>query len=50
MDVVEVNEALAVVPLIVGQELGYDHTKMNRKGGSVAMGSLPSERAGPAWR
>jgi acetyl-CoA C-acetyltransferase len=38
IDIFEVNEAFAVIPLIVGQELGYDTAKVNRKGGSVAMG------------
>ncbi len=36
--VIEVNEAFAAVPLIVGQELGWDAEKVNRCGGSVAMG------------
>ncbi|HKS92300.1 MAG TPA: acetyl-CoA C-acyltransferase [Tepidiformaceae bacterium] len=38
VDVIEVNEAFAAVPLICGQELGWDTTKVNRHGGSVAMG------------
>ena len=36
--VIEVNEAFAAVPLICGQELGWDVAKVNRHGGSVAMG------------
>ncbi len=36
--VIEVNEAFACVPLICGQELNWDPERVNRKGGSVAMG------------
>jgi acetyl-CoA C-acetyltransferase len=36
--VIEVNEAFAAVPLICGQELGWDVQKVNRHGGAVAMG------------
>ena len=38
VDVIEVNEAFAAVPLICGQELNWDPAKVNRHGGSVAMG------------
>lgn len=38
IDVIEVNEAFAAVPLICGQELAWDVEKVNRHGGSVAMG------------
>jgi acetyl-CoA C-acetyltransferase len=38
LSVIEVNEAFAAVPLICGQELNWDTTKVNRHGGSVAMG------------
>lgn len=38
IDVIEVNEAFAAVPLICGQELRWDTAKVNRHGGSVAMG------------
>ena len=38
LDVIEVNEAFAAVPLICGQRLGWDPEKVNRMGGSVAMG------------
>ena len=38
IEVIEVNEAFAAVPLICGQELGWDTAKVNRHGGSVAMG------------
>lgn len=38
VDVIEVNEAFAAVPLIVGQELNWDTRRVNRCGGSVAMG------------
>jgi len=37
-DIIEVNEAFACVPLICGQELGWDPDRVNRWGGSVAMG------------
>lgn len=36
--VLEVNEAFACVPLICSQELNWDPERVNRKGGSVAMG------------
>ncbi len=36
--VIEANEAFAAVPLICGQELGWDVEKVNRHGGAVAMG------------
>jgi len=36
--VLEVNEAFACVPLICSQELSWDPERVNRKGGSVAMG------------
>lgn len=35
---IEVNEAFACVPLICGQELNWDPERVNRHGGSVAMG------------
>ena len=38
MSVIEVNEAFACVPLICSQELNWDPAKVNRHGGSVAMG------------
>jgi acetyl-CoA C-acetyltransferase len=38
LSVIEVNEAFAAVPLICGQELSWDTSKVNRHGGSVAMG------------
>ncbi len=38
LSVIEVNEAFAAVPLICGQELSWDTAKVNRHGGSVAMG------------
>lgn len=34
----EINEAFATVPLLCGQELGYDPARVNRHGGAVAMG------------
>ena len=36
--IIEVNEAFACVPLICGQELNWDAERVNRNGGSVAMG------------
>lgn len=38
ISVIEVNEAFACVPLICGQELNWDPERVNRWGGSVAMG------------
>jgi acetyl-CoA C-acetyltransferase len=37
-DIIEVNEAFACVPLICGRELQCDPERVNRWGGSVAMG------------
>ncbi len=36
--VIEVNEAFACVPLVCSQELNWDPERVNRHGGSVAMG------------
>jgi acetyl-CoA C-acetyltransferase len=38
MSVIEVNEAFACVPLVCSQELNWDSERVNRNGGSVAMG------------
>jgi len=38
MAAIEVNEAFACVPLICGQELNWDPARVNRHGGSVALG------------
>jgi acetyl-CoA C-acetyltransferase len=38
LDIIEVNEAFACVPLICGRELHWDADRVNRWGGSVAMG------------
>lgn len=38
IDLIEVNEAFAVVALAVQRELGIDPTKMNVNGGAVALG------------
>jgi acetyl-CoA C-acetyltransferase len=38
VNVFEVNEAFAAVPLICGQELGWDAGRVNLQGGAVAMG------------
>ena len=38
ISVIEVNEAFACVPLVCSQELNWDIEKVNRRGGSVAMG------------
>lgn len=37
-DIIEVNEAFACVPLICGRELQWEPERVNRWGGSVAMG------------
>jgi acetyl-CoA C-acetyltransferase len=38
VDLFEVNEAFAVVPMAVMKELGIPHEKMNVRGGAVALG------------
>ena len=38
VDLVEVNEAFAAVPLLFMDELGVDHSKMNINGGAIALG------------
>jgi acetyl-CoA C-acetyltransferase len=38
VDLWEINEAFAVVPMIAMQELGIDHAKMNVNGGATALG------------
>ena len=38
ISVIEVNEAFACVPLVCSQELNWDPERVNRHGGSVAMG------------
>jgi acetyl-CoA C-acetyltransferase len=38
ISVIEVNEAFACVPLVCSQELNWDAERVNRHGGSVAMG------------
>jgi acetyl-CoA C-acetyltransferase len=38
IDLIEINEAFAVVPLCVMQELGIDPEKVNVNGGAIALG------------
>ena len=38
MDLVEVNEAFAAVPLRFMREMGVPHEKVNVNGGAIAMG------------
>ncbi|MCU0443338.1 MAG: acetyl-CoA C-acetyltransferase [Microscillaceae bacterium] len=38
IDLFEVNEAFAVVPMLYMQELGVDHSQVNVNGGSIALG------------
>ena len=38
MDVIEVNEAFAPVPIVFCQEFGIDVEQINRRGGAIAMG------------
>jgi acetyl-CoA C-acetyltransferase len=38
VDLWEVNEAFAVVPMIAMQELGIDHARLNVNGGATALG------------
>jgi hypothetical protein len=38
IDLVEVNEAFAPVPMITMQEIGFPHDKVNVNGGAIALG------------
>lgn len=38
IDLFEINEAFAIVPMMFMRELGVDHDKLNVVGGSIAMG------------
>lgn len=38
IDVIEANEAFAAQCLAVGNELGFDHAKLNMNGGAIAIG------------
>jgi acetyl-CoA C-acetyltransferase len=38
IDLFEINEAFAIVPIIFMRELGIDHAKVNVVGGSIALG------------
>jgi len=38
VDLIEANEAFAAQALAVGQELGWDHQKVNVNGGAIAIG------------
>ena len=38
MDLFEINEAFAVVPMAAMKELGIPHSKVNVHGGAVALG------------
>jgi acetyl-CoA C-acetyltransferase len=38
IDLFEINEAFAIVPVMFMRELGVDHAKVNVVGGSIAMG------------
>src|SRR5690606_396580 len=38
LDLIEANEAFAVQALAVGQELGWDRSKVNVSGGAIALG------------
>jgi acetyl-CoA acetyltransferase len=38
IDLFEVNEAFAVVSMVVGDKVGIDRAKMNVNGGAVALG------------
>ena len=38
VDLWEINEAFAVVPMIAMQEMGIDHAKLNVNGGATALG------------
>ena len=45
VDLWEINEAFAVVPMIAMQELGLDHDKVNVNGGGCVLGH-PSGASG----
>mgnify|MGYP006174398351 CR=1 FL=1 len=38
IDLFEINEAFAVVPMVAMRELGIDHDKLNVNGGACALG------------
>ena len=38
VDLFEINEAFAVVPMVAMRELGIDHAKLNVNGGACALG------------
>jgi len=38
IDLFEINEAFAVVPMVAMRELGIDHAKLNVNGGACALG------------
>ncbi|MDP3365297.1 MAG: acetyl-CoA C-acetyltransferase, partial [Pseudomonas sp.] len=38
VDLFEINEAFAVVPMVAMRELGIDHAKLNVNGGASALG------------
>ena len=38
IDLVEINEAFATVPLLVIREVGFDRAKINVNGGAIALG------------
>ncbi|MCY7349108.1 MAG: acetyl-CoA C-acetyltransferase [Cytophagaceae bacterium] len=38
IDLVEINEAFAAIPLLFMEELGVDHDRVNVNGGAIAMG------------
>jgi acetyl-CoA acyltransferase len=38
MDIVEVNEAFASVPILYMKEIGVDHARLNVNGGAIALG------------
>lgn len=38
VDLFEINEAFAVVPMVAMRELGIDHAKLNVHGGACALG------------
>ena len=38
IDLFEVNEAFAAIPLFFMEQLGVDHTKVNVNGGAIALG------------
>ena len=49
VDLWEVNEAFAVVPMAFMRELGVDHSKLNVNGGACALGIPLARQEAEFW-